>query len=128
MCSIDGDAPDVYRATDHVARVQHKCIECNRVIEPGETYRRAFMVYEGHPDTYKTCTHCQVGQAWLAENCGGFLHHGLIEEMEEHAATYPDHRFGFLRIKVGMSRKWHRFDGAGLMRLPPLPVAVGEWA
>lgn len=128
MCSIDGDAPDVYRATDHVARVQHKCIECNRAIEPGETYRRAFMVYGGHPDTFKTCTHCQVGQAWLAENCGGFMHHGLIEEMEEHAETYPDHRFGFLRIKAGMLRKWWRFDGSGLMRHPPLPIAVGEYA
>lgn len=128
MCSIDGDAPDVYRATDHVARVRHKCIECNRAIEPGETYRRAFSVYDGMVDTYKTCTHCQVGQAWLAENCGGFSHHGLFEEMEEHAETYPDHRFGFLRIKAGMRRQWKRFDGAGLMRHPPLPVAVGEYA
>lgn len=39
MCSIDGDYPDVYRPTDHVARVQHKCIECiecRRPIDPGE--------------------------------------------------------------------------------------------
>lgn len=128
MCSIDGDAPDVYRATDHVARVQHKCMECNRVIEPGETYRRAFMVYEGHPDTYKTCTHCQVGQAWLAENCNMIAHGMLMDEMTEHAEYAPENAFGFLRIKAGMLRKWRRFDGAGLMRHPPLPVAVGEYA
>lgn len=128
MCSIDGDAPDVYRTANYVARIQHRCSECSRVIYPGERYSSAFMIYEGTPETFRTCTHCQVGQAWLAENCGGFMHHGLIEEMEEHAETYPDHRFGFLRIKAGMTRKWQRFDGAGLMRHPPLPVAVGEWA
>lgn len=128
MCSIDGDRPDVYRETTHTARKPHKCIECSRVIAPGERYSSAFMLYEGHPSTFKTCAHCMVGQAWLSENCGGIMHHGLIEEMEEHAQTYPDHKFGFLRIKAGMQRKWSRFDGSGLMRLPPLPVAVGEYA
>lgn len=127
MCSIDGDQPHAYSDHDRRARKDHKCDECSRTIERGETYRRAFSVYDGSVYTYKTCAHCQVGQAWLLENCDGFMHHGLIEEMEEHAQTYPDHRFGFLRIKAGMLRKWRRFDGAGLMRHPPLPVAVGEF-
>lgn len=128
MCSIDGDYPEVYFACDPKARIPHKCTECNRTINPGETYRRAFSVYDGMVDTYKTCVHCQVGQAWLIENCNGFMHHGLADEMQEHAETYPDQKFGFLRIKAGMLRKWQRFDGAGLVPVPPMPAAVGKYA
>lgn len=128
MCSIDGDYPDVYRATNPTARKPHNCSECGRTIQPGERYSRAFMVYEGAPETFRTCAHCQVGQEWLAENCNMIAHGSLMDEMQEHADIYRDHALGFLRIKAGMLRKWHRFDGAGLMRLPPLPVAVGEWA
>lgn len=129
MCSIEGyDPPDAYSECDRRARTQHKCLECSRTINPGETYRRVFSVYDGQVDTCKTCSHCLVGQAWLLQNCGGFMHHALSDEMQEHAETYPDQCFGFLRIKAGMMRQWQRFDGAGLMRLPTLPAAIGEWA
>lgn len=128
MCRIDGDAPDVYRTANYVARIQHRCSECSRVIYPGERYSSAFMIYEGTPETFRTCTHCQVGQAWLAENCNMIAHGMLMDEMTEHAGYAPENAFGFLRIKAGMRRQWKRFDGAGLMRHPPLPVAVGEYA
>lgn len=129
MCSIeDYDSPDFHAERDHRARVRHICTECSRTICPGEAYRKAFSVYEGKAHNYKTCSHCLVGQEWLLNNCGGFMHYGLSDEMQEHADAYYDQKFGFLRIHAGIKRKWQRFDGAGLMRLPPKPAAIGEWA
>jgi len=126
MCSTDGDRADVWTETGRKARKDHRCTECGRTIVKSEIYWRAFTLFDGRCDTYKTCTHCRVGQAWLIDNCGIFLHHGLDEEMAEHAEDYPSIRFGFLRIRVGMHRKWQRFDGAGLMPLPPAPRDVAH--
>ena len=124
MCSIDGDRPDVYRSTFYRARKHHKCEECGRQIAPGEEYERAAMMYDREWSQFTTCSHCKVGHQWLLDNCNGFMHAGLIEEMEEHATEYPEIKIGFLRIKVGMRRKWRRSDGTGLMDLPRMPQEI----
>lgn len=126
MCAIDGgERPDVYSGTYiKAARKSHKCSECGRTIEAGEPYQRAFMVYKDHPDTFQTCQHCMIGQGWLGDNCGGWMHGRLIEEMDEHIQEYRDIAFGLYRIKAGMLRKWARFDRAGLMPVPPMPRSI----
>lgn len=125
MCSIDFDElPTVHSTTERKARKPHKCSECCRVIAIGERYRNFFCVFEGRASTSKTCEHCCVGQDWLIENCDGYLVEGLMDEVQEHADEYPDIRFGMLRLRVGIRRKWARFDGMGLMPLPPMPRSV----
>lgn len=42
------------------ARKEHRCMECGRVIEPGETYRYWTGVWEGDVVTNKMCAHCQA--------------------------------------------------------------------
>lgn len=126
MCAIDGgERPDVYSGTYiKAARKPHKCEECSRTIDVGEPYHRAFMVYDRIVSTFLTCQHCCVGHGWLLDNCGGFMHAGLIEEMSEHIEEYPDISFGLYRIKAGMLRRWKRFDGAGLMPVQPMPASI----
>lgn len=115
MCSISDDYPEIYKERARVAKKEHKCSECSRLILTGEKYRSAFMVFESHPAAFKTCRHCRVGQQWLLDNCGTFAHGGLMEEMEEHIGEYPDIAFGLYRIKVGMRRRWRSFSGAELL-------------
>lgn len=127
MCSIDdGERPDVYRASTHRAAKQHKCEECSRAIEIGETYGYVFMVYEGRGWTFRTCQHCRVGQQWLSINCGGWMSAGLDDEMWEHIHEYPSVKFGLYRIVTGIRRGWKRFDCMGLMPVQPLPRTILE--
>jgi len=124
---IDGcDRADVSTRDDRKARKPHRCIECAREIAPGETYRQDKSLYEGTWDTYKTCSHCLVGQAWLADNCGGWVFGSVYEEMVEHSREYQQIGFGLLRVAVGMRRQWKRFDGAGLMKPQPMPRPIAD--
>ena len=130
MCMIDyadSRAGAGTRKTRRARKPHHRC-ECGRVISAGETYLYQSFVQEGSASSFHTCSHCQVGYDWLMENCGGHLTGGdsLREEMEEHASEYRQIAFGLLWIKAGMRRRWQRWDGAGLMRLPSMPRAVAE--
>lgn len=42
------------------ARKEHRCLECRRTIEPGETYRYWTWAMDGTVDTSKMCGHCQA--------------------------------------------------------------------
>ena len=126
MCMADyaDDMPTIYRRKDHHTRKDRKCDECGRIIAKGELYQNAFMVYDGEGSTYITCEHCTVGQAWLSENCGGFLHGAVWEDLEEHISEYPTLAFALSRLKVARRRQWKRFDKRGLMTVPPIPETL----
>jgi RNase P subunit RPR2 len=126
MCMADyaDDQCSIYRAKIQRTRKPRKCDECSRPIAVGERYENAFMVYEGHADTFVTCEHCLVGSRWLVENCGGFLHCGVWEDLEEHISEYPRLAFPLSRLKVARRRMWRRFDGTGLMAVPPVPPTL----
>ncbi len=60
-CSIEMDhsgGPEFFSAKEPVAQVEHKCDECGRKIEPGESYRHESGKWEGLFESYKTCTEC----------------------------------------------------------------------
>ena len=58
-CDLDGyDHPEVFDCTEPVARKQHTCCECGAAILPGEQYHRAFGVWGGDAETFKTCRIC----------------------------------------------------------------------
>ena len=127
MCAIDGcdDNFTVYELRDiRKARKEHQCDECTRTIAIGEPYLYAFGVFDGDGNSYHMCAHCRVAANWLRENCGGFLHCGVTEDIEEHIREYPDLRRGLLRFQIGFRRKWKRFSGDGLMRIPPQAKAI----
>lgn len=129
MCLIEecDDRYLVYRTKDEVrAAKPHRCCECGRPIAVGEIYHKAVGLYANHWDTHHTCTHCRVACLWLKSNCGGFLHEGVLEDIEMHADEYPSLRSTLNRLIVGMRRDWRRFDKKGLMAVPRLPPSIGE--
>jgi len=98
------------------ARVRHKCAECYRIIEPGESYLTESFVDEGKFNFHKTCAHCQIARQWLSDECGGFIYGSVAEDLQEHA---EDSYYG-VNVKmlyVGLTRKWRRMDG----RMWPVP-------
>jgi len=123
MCMYDGceNEAKFYRHSVHVARKDHKCVECGRVILRGEQYHYDFQVYDTWPSSsYHTCLHCRVAQQWLIRECGGYLIEGTWEDIREHIQEYPALRFPLGRLVVGARHKW-----AG-MPVPPVPVASAE--
>ncbi len=128
MCMADygGDRPSIYRAKTARTRKDRRCEECGRAIAVGERYQNAFMVHDGYGSTWVTCEHCIVAMDWLVENCGGFLHGGVWEDLEEHITEYPTIAFPLSRLSVARRRKWMRFDGAGLMVVPQAPPTLVE--
>lgn len=120
MCSLDGADPcDVYHAVMRTAAKPHKCYECGNQIAKGTRYETATMLYDGRWTTCRTCPHCLAAARWLELVCGGYLHGGLSEELEEHWSEDPVYRSHWLgRAIIGLRRRWKGWDP-----LPdPLPM------
>lgn len=126
MCMIDdADGRSTVLGESHpIARKQHKCFECARTIEPGETYLAESLLFEGEFSAHKTCSHCEVARAWLAAECGGWLYGGVEEDIREHA-TSGYYGMDLARIAVGMDWGWRRKNGA-LLPIPAMPKATHE--
>lgn len=118
MCMINEEYDNVTMLGEAapVARQEHKCRECFRVILAGERYHVDRFVWEGSLDTFKTCAHCMVARDWLGDECGGWLFSSVEEDIREHAHSgkYP---IDVIRIAVGMAWKWRAPSG----RLLPIP-------
>lgn len=120
MCMIDdGERYELWGHREiKKSRKEHVCCECSRAIKVGESYRVYWGLYDGEWQNHPTCQHCLVACEWLAENCHGFLHGGVYEDIEQHADEY--HYFGLYRLEIGMRRKWKD----GLMRTPKIPKPI----
>ena len=126
MCMFnDGDgAVTMLSEADPVARKDHKCRECGRVIERGERYHVDRFVWEGKLDAHKTCAHCMVAREWLRQECGGYLFGGVEEDIREHAHN-GDYPMGVYRLAVGMAWKWRTPRGR-MLPLPAVPMTTHE--
>jgi hypothetical protein len=120
MCMADytDGASIVLHDRNQKARKEHKCSECHRTIQIGETYNVQRAVFDGQADSYKTCAHCQVVQSWLQKECGGYVYQGVHEDINEH--RLGGYGFGVVRLAAGMGAGWHRRDGR-LWPIPKLP-------
>lgn len=127
MCMIDDlDPCEFYHEAKHKARKQHRCGECGRTIEPGETYMSASGKSDGDVWTAKVCRHCRVAVAWLAAQCGGSVFGEIAEDLRNHVDEYsraPGVK-KLARIYVGIRRQWKRFDGRGLLSVPLVPPTI----
>ena len=122
MCMIDGcDGSYTLLSEQHrKARKEHGCAECHRIIDKGEIYLSMSVVYDGEFSAYKVCAHCEVVQLWLKEECGGFVHNAVVEDIRDHARE-PGYGFGVMRLAVGIFNKWRRKDGR-LFPVPRMPL------
>ena len=119
MCMIDdSDEPEFHVADDVVARRDHKCGECRRVIAKGETYESSRGKWNGDFDSHKTCAHCCAAREWLTMECSGFCYGAVREDLHEHFDYGPTMELG--RLLVGMRRKWKRFGGDNM----PIPMVA----
>lgn len=108
-----------------VAITPHCCEECGRTIGRRERYSRTAAVWEGDWFTNVACLHCAIARAIVddADNYYNECYYsGLTEWLMDSAEDVWS-----LRLKVGVSRKWQRFDGNGLMALPRNPHPTAEW-
>ncbi len=126
MCRIDdAERCEFNSAATFKARKTHKCGECYRTIEPGETYERAIGVMQGDFFTYKTCAHCVAARGWLVRECRGYIYSQVEEELREHWREDGIHTRELARLIWGMRRKWTRRNGTR-MELPHVEKAVAS--
>ena len=129
MCMADyaDERPSVYRSHMQRTRKDRRCEECGRMIAAGELYQYVFLAYAAEgASTFATCEHCVCGISWLSKNCGGWVHGGVWEDLEEHITEYPTLARHLQRLKVGRLRQWERFDRTGLMAVPPVPPSLED--
>lgn len=108
MC-FDGDPVDLLKTRQTKARTQHRCAECARTIEAGETYLYEAWIYEGGFDTHKTCSHCQAARRWLLEVCSSWQYGAVHADLCEHWDEEPIYRsLGLGRLIVAERTQWER--------------------
>ena len=124
MCMIDDGDGAVTMIDDGRyirARSKHKCKECGRFIEPGESYHREVYKFDGEFSTHKTCAHCMVVRRWLSDECGGWLFGGVEEDAREHVFENRGYYgLDLYRAVVGMQWQWRTPSG----RLLPVPMDI----
>lgn len=128
MCMFDSDGDGtvtmIHDGSYRKARKAHKCAECRRVIEAGESYHVEAFTFEGDFSWHKTCAHCMVARGWLQGECGGWLYGGVIEDLREHCHEGP-YDMGVFRIAVGASWKWRGKRG-NLLPVPAMPPTTHD--
>lgn len=122
-CYCDYDAPEFYHQENRKAKKEHRCSECARAIEPGETYEHVRGKWNGDVDTFKTCPRCLALKEWVRAHvpCFCWAHGNIIEDAIETARGYaheaPGLLFGAYRRKVAIKRQ-RKLHNASLSGLP----------
>jgi hypothetical protein len=104
---------DVFRSQERTARKDHICGECGRPIAKGERYHWATGLADGRWDTFRMCGQCHASSRWLLDVCGGWLYHGVREELLDHwMEDYLYRSLSFGRVVIWSGRSWKRPDGS----------------
>lgn len=116
MCRIDyaDDKGGFWREELHEARTrkEHRCSDCSRLIEKGETVTRGTWLMPGEGFTSVVmCGQCVAAGRWLKKVCGGHFWPGVIEELEEHSDEEPDLCSPALRLLIDLGKRHWNFRG-----------------
>lgn len=96
-----------------VARKEHKCSTCYRVIGAGEVYSRQFCVFDGNSYAWKQCRHCEAMIPYI-----------------DYDETFSDGDYSQweprnlmeLRVRVHLNKRWRNSVG----ELYPIPFQKVE--
>jgi hypothetical protein len=121
MCAIEDAEPwKVVRQQTRKARKPHKCRECRRFIQKGETYQFLAGLHDHGWEQWRWCAHCDAAAQWMNYVCSGYILGGLHEELCEHWQDgFRDIEFG--RLISRQKHRWH--DGRD-----QIPIDVPELA
>lgn len=86
----DGDGPSCSSSVTRTARKEHTCTECRAPIPKGTKYQYASGVWDGRPDSFKTCLLCVEIRDHFA--CEGWIYETLWSDLREN--FFPDMKCG----------------------------------
>lgn len=109
----DYESPSAFSVATHKARKPHKCSECGRTINPGETYKKTWGVWDGEPDTFCMCPDCMGLLDYMQAHfpkcfCWAYteLRNAALDQLREYAREAPGLFFGGARFIVrGRSKR-----------------------
>ena len=113
FCYCDIEPASVYRATTHVARKPHKCVECHAQVKPGERYERVFAIWDCEVQIIITCPRCLALREFVRAHvpCWCFNHYNMRDEALDVARAIaheaPGVLFGAYRREL-LIRRTHR--------------------
>jgi hypothetical protein len=84
-CYCDYDQPSVFSSKIVVARKEHRCGECRRLISIGERYKYIFGVWDGDASSHYICEHCSDIQKFVTNNipCFCWYYGSMLEDAKE---------------------------------------------
>ncbi|MBK1633766.1 hypothetical protein CKO31_24105 [Thiohalocapsa halophila] len=111
-CICPYDPPSLYRQSRPLARIEHRCAECDSTIHPGERYERVFGIWEGESGVVRTCPRCLALRDYVQAHvpCFCWAHGNTREDAIAAASAYaheaPGLLFAALRREVAIRRHW----------------------
>lgn len=72
--------PSAFTEKERKARKIHKCCECTHEITVGEKYQYVSGIWDGEPDSYKTCLSCATLRSDYTCKAGDELAFGELRE------------------------------------------------
>lgn len=113
-CYCDYEPAQIYRANIRRARKQHRCDECSGLIVVGEQYEYVFGIWDGMPNSCKTCARCVAIRRFVANNlpCFCWAHGEMLDDardaIEDAYQRAPDEvrglAVGYLRLVIARKR------------------------
>lgn len=65
---MDCEMPQAFNQERRTARKQHSCCECHQPINVGTEYEHCSGIWDGTPDSFKTCLSCvEIREDYVAE-------------------------------------------------------------
>jgi hypothetical protein len=108
MCDCYWDNPPTFYDCKTVkGRKEHKCSECLRVIEKGESHEYAKGLWDGDFSDFRTCGICCAMRDEIDLKC--YCHGMMMEEIDER--DYPGVK-SVVDFHKRRDSNWHRLDRA----------------
>lgn len=78
----DNGCVEFCRTFKPVAKKEHRCQECGRIIQPGEQYLYETFLWDGKFGFHKTCADCwSIRTSFFG---AGFQYGGILGDLNEH--------------------------------------------
>jgi len=100
--AYNSERPSFYKQRLVSARKKHKCSECGGEIVPGTKYEAFFGVWDGDPQSYKTCADCLAlrDMFFTSGYCYGFIWEDFRNYVDEFNGEIPENCIADLKSET----------------------------